>query len=94
MTSDIIHDPRTDWCACEPYGEDRCGYRMLADAVIEKLNPPDVDAGEVGICISAIADIAAYVARLPCLCIPGDDDAGPCGRCAVLGQWHMQGVSR
>jgi hypothetical protein len=71
----------------------RCGYRLLADAVIEQLNPPDGDEAEVGICITAIEGIAAYVASLPCTCKPGPED-GPCGRCNALGQWCEQGVSR
>jgi hypothetical protein len=33
---DVIHDPATDWCACEPNGPKRCSYRMLADAVIDQ----------------------------------------------------------
>jgi hypothetical protein len=90
---EVIHDPRTDWCACEPYGMNRCGYRLLADAVIEKLNPPDGEEAEAAICISAIDGIAAFVASLPCTCEPGHDGE-PCGRCAALGQWHKEGVSR
>ena len=89
---DVIHDPRTDWCACEPNGANRCDYRMLADMVIERLNPPDGDAAEVDICESAIAKIANYVDSLPCTCTPGDDE--PCGRCAALGQRHRGPVGR
>ncbi len=84
---DVIHDPATDWCACEPNGTDRCGYRMLADAVIEYLNPPDGDDAEVAICISAVETIASYVASLPCACTPGYDGE-PCRRCAALGMRH------
>jgi hypothetical protein len=91
--ADVIHNPRTDWCACEPHGGDRCDYRMLADTVIGKLNPPDRDEAEVSICISAIESIAAFVTSLPCHCSP-DDSEEPCSRCAVLGQWHKEGVSR
>ena len=90
--TDVIHDPRTDWCACEPYGANRCDYRMLADMVIERLNPSDGDAAEVDICETAIANIANYVQSLPCTCIPGDDE--PCGRCAALGQRHRGPVQR
>lgn len=57
--TDVIHDPRTDWCACEPNGADRCEYRMLADAVIEHLDPRDGDEAEVALCITAVEDAAA-----------------------------------
>lgn len=77
---DVIHDPATDWCACLPEGDVRCGYRLLADAVI-------------GICISAVAAVADYVRSLPCTCAPGCDDE-PCGRCAALGQRHGTPVQR
>lgn len=93
MTATVTHDPKTDWCACEPLGMNRCDYRLLADDVIEMLNPPDGDEAEVGICISAIAGIAAYVASLPCTCSPGYDDE-PCGRCEALGQRHGEPVGR
>jgi hypothetical protein len=83
----VIHDPTTDWCACEPNGMNRCDYRLLADAVIEHLNPPDGDEAEVSICVTAVENIAAYVGSLPCACAPGYDDE-PCGRCTALGQWH------
>ena len=79
---DVIHDPETDWCACEPNGDARCDYRTLADAVIETLNPPDGDEAEVSLCITAVERIGAYVQSLPCTCV---DE--PCGRCAALGQW-------
>jgi hypothetical protein len=84
---DVIHDPKTDWCACTPNGMNRCSYRMLADAVIEHLNPPDGDEAEEGICITAVENVAAYVGSLPCVCTPGYDDE-PCSRCSALGQWH------
>jgi hypothetical protein len=83
---DVIHDPQTDWCACEPEGYWRCDYRLLADSVIDKLNPRDGDEAEVALCIAAVDRIAAYVTSLPCTCKPGPED-GPCGRCAALGQW-------
>lgn len=90
---DVIHDPATDWCACPPEGDVRCGYRLLADAVIEHLNPPDGDEAEIGICISAVAAVADYVRSMPCTCAPGCDDE-PCGRCAALGQRHGTPVQR
>jgi hypothetical protein len=92
MTADVIHNPETDWCACEPYSANRCDYRMLADTVIERLNPPDGDAAEVDICETAIANIANYVESLPCTCTPGHDE--PCGRCAALGQRHRGPAQR
>lgn len=90
---DVIHDPATDWCACPPNGDVVCDYRLLADAVIEHLNPRDGDEAEVGICCDAIANIASYVKSLPCTCKPGPYD-GPCGRCDALGQWQGEAVSR
>jgi hypothetical protein len=62
-------------------------YRLLADAVIARLNPRDGDEAEVSLLIAAVARIAAYVQSLPCTCKPGPYD-GPCGRCAALGQWN------
>jgi len=62
----------------------RCDYRMLADVVIEELNPSDSDDAEVSICINAVRRIAAYVRTLPCQCASGDDEM-PCARCQVLG---------
>ena len=89
--TDVIHDPRTDWCACEPYGDDRCGYRMLADTVITRLNPADRDRDEASLCIEAVEYIAAYVESLPCTCAQADDGQ-PCGRCTALGQRHKEVV--
>jgi hypothetical protein len=91
--TDATHDPRTDWCACEPNSMDRCDYRMLADAVIEHLNPPDGDEAEVAICISAIQDIAGFAASLICSCAR-IEDGGRCPRCAVLGQHQGKRVDR
>ena len=93
MSGDVIHDPRTDWCACEPDGDDRCGYRHLADTVIAKLNPPDGDEAEEWLCADAIGRIAAFVQSLICSCSRIDDDE-PCPRCSVLGQRHMRPVQR
>jgi hypothetical protein len=89
----VTHDPETDWCACTPEGGERCDYRLLADAVIARLNPRDGDEAEVSLCIQAVERVAAYVTSLPCTCKSGPYD-GPCDRCAVLGQWHKEGVSR
>src|SRR6516165_2483996 len=80
----VIHDPRTDWCACEPGSMSRCDYRMLADVVIEELNPSDGEDAEVSICIDAVRYVAAYVRSLPCQCASGDGEM-PCARCQVLG---------
>jgi hypothetical protein len=52
--ADVIHDPRTDWCACPPEGADRCDYRLLADAVIAHLDVRDGDEAEVALCIEAV----------------------------------------
>jgi hypothetical protein len=85
----VIHDPETDWCACQPAGNTVCDYRLLADAVIEHLNPPDDDVAEVSLCITAVKRAAAYVASLPCTCEPGYDHE-PCARCNAIGQWHRK----
>jgi hypothetical protein len=77
-----------DWCTCEPESADRCEYRILADAVIEHLNPPDDDEAEVAICCTAIEEVAAFVASLPCACVPGGEPAECCERCRVLGRWR------
>ena len=92
---DVIHDPATDWCACEPDASSRCDYRLLADTVIERLNPPDRDEAEVAICVSAVERIAGYVASLPCRCgLVSEDASEPCPRCAALGQWRARRVDR
>ena len=65
MTADVVHDPVTDWCACTPEGDERCDYRMLADAVIARLNPRDGDEAEVALLIAAVARITAYVKSPP-----------------------------
>jgi hypothetical protein len=85
--ADVIHDPRTDACACEPLGDVVCDYRLLADGVIEHLNPRDGDEAEVYLLREAVEQVAGYVESLPCTCKPGYDDE-PCGRCAAIGQWH------
>ena len=85
--TEVVHDPATDWCACEPNSMNRCSYRLLADAVVDELNPKDGDEGEESLCIDAIERVAAYVRSLPCTCTPGYDDE-PCGRCEAIGQWH------
>jgi hypothetical protein len=56
---DVTHDPQTDWCACEPEGADRCGYRLLADAVIAHLDVRDGDEAEVALCIDAVERAAS-----------------------------------
>lgn len=86
--ADVIHDPETDWCACTPDGTSRCGYRLLADAVCEHLNPRDGDEAEVSLCMDSVKRAADYIRSLPCMCEPGGDE--PCGRCAALGQWHRE----
>lgn len=96
--SDVIHDPRTDWCACEPNSIDRCDYRLLADAVIEYLNPPDGEEAEVAICIEAVRSVAEFAGSLICSCARIDADPTlvdeRCPRCAVLGQHHGRRIDR
>ncbi len=91
--TDVIHDPATDWCACEPHGKDRCDYRLLADTIIDQLNPPDGDDAEVAICMRAVGQAAEFIRGLPCTC-PRRAGAEPCGRCAVLGQYQGERVER
>lgn len=92
---DVIHDPLSDRCACEPNGARRCGYRLLADAVIEAFNPPDGDEAEVAICITAVESAAQYVGFNDCECTPEMvADGEPCARCAVLGQLGGKPVDR
>ena len=91
--ADVIHHPETDACACEPLGDVVCDYRLLADGVIEHLNPSDGDEAEVYLCRQAVERAAAFIESLPCTCKPGFDD-DPCGRCAALGQRHGEPVQR
>ncbi len=77
-------------CTCYPDGEDRCEYRMVADLVENKLNPPDDDVAEVAVVMDAIERITTFVESLPCTCpaeaaLP-EPDEDPCGRCAALGR--------
>jgi hypothetical protein len=90
---DVIHDPETDWCACESHGPARCDFRLLADTIIDQLNPPDGDDAEVAICMRAIARVAEFARSQPCTC-PRRPAADPCDRCAVLGQYQGQAVDR
>jgi hypothetical protein len=83
----VVHDPRTDWCACEPEGPGRCDYRLLADEVVKRLNPRDGGESEVSLCIGAVECAAEFIASQPCTCEPGWRTE-PCGRCAALGRWH------
>ena len=85
--TNVIHDPRTDWCACQPGAAVRCDYRLLADGIESSLAVRDGDESEVSLCIDAVERVAAYVRTLPCTCAPGYDKE-PCERCAALGQWH------
>lgn len=65
-------------------------YRMLADAVFDKLNPHDQDIAEVAIAIAAVEYAAAYIEAQPCTCAPNagppDFDVDPCDRCSALGR--------
>ena len=93
MTADVIHDPESDWCACEPFSAARCDFRLLADTIIQQFNPPDGDDAEVAICMTAIGRAAEFVRSLKCEC-PRRSGAEPCGRCAVLGQYQGERVER
>lgn len=84
---DVIHDPRTDWCACEPNGTDRCEYRILADAIDGNFGVQDSDEAEVALLITTIERAATLIRSLPCTCEPGFGDE-PCQRCRLMGQWH------
>ena len=86
------HDPAGD-CTCEPNAGDRCEYRLLADEILEALNPPGDDVAEVAVLISAVKHAAAVIGRLPCECGYGPDGA-TCGRCSALGQHNGITVAR
>lgn len=91
----VVHDPNTDWCACEPDGADRCEYRLLADKVGDLLNPPDDDEAEVSLLMTAIERAAAYINAQPCTCTPGDiADRMPCPRCGAFGRLGDKVLSR
>jgi hypothetical protein len=93
--ADVIHDPQTDWCACEPYGMNRCDYRFLADAVADAFNPPDNDAAEVSIMVDAVARAREYIAGQPCTCTPAMiEDREPCPRCTALGRLDDKPLER
>lgn len=93
--SDVIHDPRTDWCACEPNSMDRCGYRLLADAVIEAFNPRDGDEAEAALCMEAIETARSYIESQDCTCTPVSAAGGlACSRCHALGQISAEAVER
>ena len=94
MSADVVHDPATDWCACTPEGDERCDYRLLADAVIARLNPRDGDEAEVSLLIAAIGIIADFAESLPCDCMPDIYDRPPCDRCRALGQRNGEPVDR
>ncbi|KPM55770.1 hypothetical protein ACG83_10885 [Frankia sp. R43] len=82
------HDP-DEVCTCEPGGIDICEYRMVADLVIDRLNPPDSDFAEVSIVSEAIERLASYVEKLPCTCLADaapPELGDPCERCRVLGR--------
>ncbi len=85
-------------CTCDPHGEDRCDYRLLADQIIDLLHPPDDDVAEVGIVMDAVQRLAEYVTGLPCTCPPAagppDWDVQPCGRCDALGRARDKAVER
>lgn len=94
------HDPDEN-CTCHPddlMNEGICEFRMLADSVGHAFNPPDADEAEVSILMTAVERAAEFIGSLPCTCPQGDHrpwaDNEPCGRCAVLGQWHGKPVDR
>jgi len=90
--TDVTHDPQTDWCACEPNAVNRCDYRMLADKVIERFNPPDIDEAEVAILMQALDVAADFITDRECFCDREPDL--PCWRCSALGQRNREPVAR
>ena len=80
------HSPG-DLCACYSGSTDRCEYRLVADLVNDRLNPPDHDYAEAAVVMEAIERIAVFVESLPCTCV-ADDEGEPCARCAALGRQH------
>lgn len=85
---DVVHDPATDWCACEPDGPDRCGYRLLADTVIAKLGVDDGDAAEVALCMDAVERAADFIRAQPCHCWVAFNGnvLHLCVRCSIVGR--------
>jgi hypothetical protein len=84
-----------DWCTCEPYGDQTCEYRDVADRVIDLLNPPDSDEAESSLVTGAIERAVAFITSQPCTCPDVEffeEDA--CGRCDALGQWHGKRYDR
>ena len=81
-------------CNCEPYSASRCEYRLLADCVIEQLNPPDGEDAEVSICMDAVERIVTYVTGQPCACAGDPARYGVCPRCRALGQNAGKPVQR
>lgn len=88
------HSP-DESCTCGYRGEKRCGYRYVADTIIDELNPPDDDAAESWVVAQAVIRVAAYVASLPCACTPEDvADLEPCPRCAAIGRLGDKPIQR
>ena len=84
----LAHSP-DDLCTCSPDSEDRCEYRLVADLINDKLNPPGDDVAEVAVLMDAVERIATFVESLPCTCPAGagpPDYADSCGRCVALGR--------
>jgi hypothetical protein len=63
-------------------------YRIVADSVITRFNPPDSDGAESAIVEQAITLAAEYIETQSCACPPGvaTYDEDPCLRCAALGR--------
>lgn len=93
----LAHDPRGE-CTCHPgdlMGEGICEYRMLADAVGEAFNPPDIDEAEVAILIGAVQRAREVLAAVRCACTPLMLEQGnPCRRCVALGEFDGKPAQR
>jgi hypothetical protein len=93
--TDVIHNPDTDWCACDPGSDRRCGYRLLADTVGDAFNVRDGDEAEVSLCMDAVEIARAYIQAQPCTCtLEMVADWEPCPRCHALGQLNGKPVQR
>lgn len=80
------------------YTDDESDYRLLADHVIGRTNPPDDDVAEVSIVMDAVTRLVNVVRTLPCSCPAPEmgDNFGfrdACQRCRALGRFADREVS-
>jgi len=77
--------------------EDAQAYRLLADHIIDQINPPDGDGSEESILMDAVEGLVAYVRDQPCLCgrLPDEESSEEsCDRCRALGLYRNVQLER